>query len=134
MLTSSHKQHFFLDTPLERLRDKKSGTAVGDSEVIPPFLSPSRGMVSQTKEFLRDRARRKKFELNGSPTSTCVLVTWFQQRFAITLQRAQAREVHARRLIHVLYTSTYRLENVSNMIRRLAPYESPVTRIILDTR
>ena len=30
------------------------------------------------------------------PPATSVLVTWFRQRVAVTLQRAQARAIHAR--------------------------------------
>ena len=63
-------------------------------------------LLSQTYEFLRDGLS----EHGGSSPSTSVLVTWFRQRIAVTLQRAQARAIHAR---------TARLEATSSLLSTL---------------
>ena len=51
--------------------------------------------MSQIYEFLRDCARRAFPEHGGSSPSTSILVTWFRQRVAVTLQGVQARAIHA---------------------------------------
>ena len=53
-------------------------------------------LLFQTYEFPRDCARRAFSEHGGLSPSTRVLVTWFRQRVAVTLQRAQSRAIHAR--------------------------------------
>ena len=63
-------------------------------------------LLSQRYEFLRDGFS----EHGGSSPSTSVLVTWFRQRTAVTLQRAQARALHAR---------TARLEATSSLLSTL---------------
>ena len=62
-------------------------------------------------EFLRDCARRAFSDHGGSSPSTSVPITWFRQRVAVTLRRAQARAIHAR---------TARLEASSSSLSTLA--------------
>ena len=72
---------------------------VGDREgdtFIPIAIETYGALLSQTDEFLRDCARRAFSDHGGSSPSTSVLVTWFRQRVVVTLQRAQARAIHAR--------------------------------------
>ena len=72
-----------------------SGRPRGDT-FIPIAIETYGALLSQRDEFMRDRARRA-FPEHGVPSpSISVLVTWFEQRVAVTLQRAQARALHAR--------------------------------------
>ena len=73
-----------------------SGRPRGDT-FIPLAIEMYGALLSRTDEFLRGCARRAFSEHGGSPPSTSVLVTRrFRQRVAVTLQRAQARAIHAR--------------------------------------
>lgn len=64
----------------------------------------------QTDDYLRDCARRAFSEHGISSPSASVLVTWFQQRLAVTFQCTQARAIHAR---------TARLEASSSLLSTL---------------
>ena len=72
-----------------------SGRPRGDT-FIPIAIETYGALLSQRDEFLRDCARRAFSDHGGSSLSTSVLVTWFRQRVAVALQRAQARAIHAR--------------------------------------
>ena len=71
---------------------------MGDREGTLLLQSPSRRTVRCCLKQMSscDCARRAFSEHGGSSPSTSVLVTWLRQHVAVTLQRAQARAIHAR--------------------------------------
>ena len=103
MLTFSHEQQLLPSMPPRRLRDTKSGTTLSDREgdtFIPIAIERYGAILSQMDRILRDCARRAFSKHGGSFPSSSVLVTWFRQRIAVTLQRAHARAIHAHMAHH----------------------------------
>ena len=86
-----------------------SGRPRGDT-FIHIAIETYSALLPQTYEFLRDCARQAFSEHGVSSPSISVLVTWFRQRAALTLRRAQARAIHAR---------TTRLEAASSSLSTL---------------
>ena len=92
--TAIVSQHAALEAAWRKERHY-CGRPQGDT-FIPIAIETRDALLSHTYEFLRDCARRAFSDHGGSFPSTSVLVTWFRQRTAVTLQHAQARAIHAR--------------------------------------